>query len=271
MNTEAHQQGHGSHETNAITRAREDEFEPIQSYPMLKWNGKRSITLIQDDPTRYQETQGPAITGWRSKICWGDSLQAISHLSIELRGKINLIYVTPSLDLKKTHKKSKNRNNAYLQNIFENLILIQGLLSPDGCLYVHCDQRNAHHLRSILDEIIGTDNFINQLMWERTDTHRTAQSYDAIRDTILLYGKSEIHSFYLPFDKFDQGNIERHHVNLADPVQAPSREIRIGYINFNNIDPSKVLTIEAVISSLSSSIGVDTIIDFLGKIPESFL
>ena len=54
----------------------------------------------------------------------------------------------------------------YLQFMHERLLLLRELLSDTGSIYLHCDWHKAHHLRCLMDEIFGENNFLNEIIWE---------------------------------------------------------------------------------------------------------
>ncbi len=197
------------------------KFEPIKGYPMLHWNGKRPFTSTQFYPAQIKENYGTEIEGWMNKIFWGDNLQVMSHLLKEFRGQIDLIYIDPPFDSKADYKKKiqakgKNilnnstafeekqysdiwNNDAYLQFMYERLVLLRELLSNTGSIYIHCDYHKVHHLKCIMDEIFGPENFKNDIKWVRSTNPKGSQhdvsKFDPFTDNILYYTKSS--EYYL--------------------------------------------------------------------------
>lgn len=193
------------------------EFEPIKGYPMLNWKGKRPFRSTQYFPAQLKEVYGQEDdSGWINKIFWGDNLQVMSHLLKEFRGKVDLIYIDPPFDSKAVYKKAiklKSKqlsgdinsfeekqytdiwsNDEYLQFIYERLIIIKELLSDKGNLWVHCDWHKSHHIRMMLDEVFGAGNFINEVIWQRTQntgsSKAIAKRYPCNHDTIYRYAKN---------------------------------------------------------------------------------
>ena len=176
---------------NQGTNVEEYKFEdlpPIKGFPELRWRGKQPFTRTNFYPAQLKETYGEANDkGWMNKIFWGDNLQVMSHLLKKYRGKVDLVYIDPPFDSKADYKKTiklrgkevKNdhtafeekqygdlwNNDEYLQFMYERLILIRELLSDTGSIYLHCDWHKAHHLRCLMDEVFGADNFINEIIW----------------------------------------------------------------------------------------------------------
>ncbi|MEZ4618612.1 MAG: site-specific DNA-methyltransferase [Caldilineaceae bacterium] len=56
-------------------------------------------------------------------------------------------------------------NDNYLQFIYERLPLMRELLAEDGTMWLHCDHRKVHHLRMLLEEVFGPDNYLNTIAW----------------------------------------------------------------------------------------------------------
>ena len=50
--------------------------------------------------------------------------------------------------------------------MYERLILMKELLAEDGSIYVHLDEKRAHYVKVIMDEIFGSDNFRREIIWD---------------------------------------------------------------------------------------------------------
>src|SRR5262249_26042314 len=144
-------------------------------------------TSTQYYPARLKEVHGDEVDGWRNKLFWGDNLQVMSHLLKQFRGKVDLIYIDPPFDSRVDYKKKIEvrgtrasssassfedkqygdiwTNDEYLQFMYERLALMRELLAETGTIYVHCDSKKGHHLRCLLDELFGTENFVNEVTW----------------------------------------------------------------------------------------------------------
>ena len=83
---------------------------------------------------------------------------------------------------------------AYLVMMAARLVELHRVLRPTGSLYLHCDPTASHYLRVVLDTIFGPVNSINQLTWQRSDTHNDAKrQFPATSDYIIAYSLSLIH------------------------------------------------------------------------------
>lgn len=188
-------------------RVEEYKFEPIKGYPMLNWRGKRPFTSTQFYPAQLKEVHGEEVDGWRNKIFWGDNLQVMSHLLRDFRGKIDFVYIDPPFDskvdyskiIRKRSRSAKTEqsnfeekqyadiwaNDEYLQFMFERLSIIRELMSPNATVMVHLDWHKSHQVRCMLDEIFGSSNFLNEIIWHyynkmQGNINRFASNHDNI-------------------------------------------------------------------------------------------
>jgi DNA modification methylase len=56
-------------------------------------------------------------------------------------------------------------NDAYLQFMYERLLMMNELLSEGGSIYLHMDWHVGHYLKLLLDEVFGPGNFIEEIIW----------------------------------------------------------------------------------------------------------
>lgn len=208
------------------------EFErinTIKGYPELHWTGKRPYRGTNYYPAQLKEKYGEMRDDWINKIFWGDNLQVMSHMLREYRGKIDLVYIDPPFDSRVDYKKSIKLksaklnsnslafeekqytdiwfNDAYIEFMYNRLILIRELMADNAVIYVHCDWHKSHYIRCVMDEVFGLENFLNEIIWKRgtvkgakTKGHQFARNHD----TILLYSKTNNYTFnrlYLPFSE----------------------------------------------------------------------
>lgn len=212
---------------NTVDRVEEYKFEPIKGYPMLNWKGKRPFKSTRYFPAQLKEVHGTDVNGWLNKIFWGDNIQVMSHLLKTYRGKIDLIYIDPPFDSKADYKKKiklqgkeiKNNtsmleekqytdmwsNDEYLQFMYERLILIKELLSATGSIFLHVDWHKSHHLRCMLDEIFGNDNFRNEIIWYYPDNFQgNVKGFATNHNSIFWYSKTNdyiANKVMIPLDK----------------------------------------------------------------------
>jgi site-specific DNA-methyltransferase (adenine-specific)/adenine-specific DNA-methyltransferase len=87
----------------------------------------------------------------------------------------------------------------FIEFIRKRLILARELLADDGSIFVHLDNKMAHYIKLIMDEIFGKNNFKNEIVWHYKSFHGQVKSYFPRKhDTIFFYTKTDNNIFYLP-------------------------------------------------------------------------
>ena len=231
------------------------EFEQrptIKGFPELRWTGKRPYRSTQYYPAQLRESYGEEQSGWINKIFWGDNLQVMSHLLKEYRGKIDLIYIDPPFDSKADYKKKIDvrgvgkaesdsstfeekqygdiwTNDEYLQFMYERLILLRELLSDSGTIYLHCDWHKAGFLRCMMDEVFGSNNFIDEIVWGYEDIgSRAVKYFKRKHDTIFMYQKtaSEDRVFNIMRKRLSESTIKRYQPYFDEDGKITYRKLK---------------------------------------------
>ena len=191
------------------------EFEHHKCLPEIIWHGKHPFYSTQYYPAKLCESYIDNNNEWKNKLFWGDNLQVMGHLLKDYKGKIDLIYIDPPFDSKtdykkriELHGKSKNKysfeekqfsdtwvNDDFLQFMYERLIIMRELLSDKGCIYLHCDWHKSHHLRMIMDEVFGSENFVNEIVWHYSGAGTPKGCWAKRHDNIFLYSKTSKYIF----------------------------------------------------------------------------
>ena len=79
---------------------------------------------------------------------------------------------------------------AFLCFLSVRLLEMHRILKPTGSLYLHCDHTANAYIRMAMDAIFRRQNFKNEIVWQRTESHNTPNRFGNITDTLLFYGKS---------------------------------------------------------------------------------
>ena len=88
-------------------------------------------------------------------------------------------------------RKTNPRMLAYLSYMVQRLLPMRGLLKPTGSIYLHCDPTASHYIKIMMDVIFGHENFKNEITWQRTESHNTADRYGNVSDILLYYTRSD--------------------------------------------------------------------------------
>jgi adenine-specific DNA-methyltransferase len=188
----------------------------------------------------YDLSSGRQSGGWSNKLIWGDNKLVLSSLKngplrreIEAAGGLKLVYIDPPFDMdadfsvtmevgeevltkqptvieEVAYRDTWGRGgDSYIAMIYERLRLIHELLHPDGAIFVHVGPTVSHRVRCALDEIFGSDRFVNEIIWRRAFAHNDPNRCGTIHDTILYYSKSDRRTWNKVFQKPNRDYIEQ--------------------------------------------------------------
>lgn len=85
--------------------------------------------------------------------------------------------------------------HSYLTYMRDRLTVARDLLSDSGSIFIQIGDENVHLLRSLLDEVFGTRNYIGQILFTKTSGFTTT-FMPQIGDYLLWYAKDRSHTKY---------------------------------------------------------------------------
>lgn len=159
--------------------------------------------------------------GWSNRMIAGDSLIIMNSLLEKegMFGKVQMIYIDPPYGIKygsnfqpfvnKREVKDKKDEDltaepemikafrdtwelgihSYLTYLRDRLLLSRDLLNESGSIFVQISDENIHHVRELLDEVFGKNNFISLIPFRKKTMPLGANYLDSMNDYILWYGK----------------------------------------------------------------------------------
>jgi adenine-specific DNA-methyltransferase len=137
---------------------------------------------------------------WSNRMILGDSLQVMGSLAERelLRGKVQMVYIDPPYGIKfgsnwqvsarkRDVKDGKLEDAAreaeqikafrdtwelgihsYLSYLRDRLVVARDLLTESGSCFVQIGDENVHLVRSLMDEVFGSDNFVSTITYKTT-------------------------------------------------------------------------------------------------------
>ncbi len=204
-------------------------FEARRERYGMDWPGKKDcMKLIQqpsvatlkpccDESVNFDTTENLFIEG--------DNLEVLKLLQKSYYGKVKMIYIDPPYNTGKEFiypdkyaetletylayaglmddegkKFSTNTTNEgrfhtrWLNMMYPRLYLARNLLREDGVIFISINDNEVSNLRKLCDEILGEENFIATIIWQKVYSPKnTAKYFSEDHDFILLYAKeSEI-------------------------------------------------------------------------------
>lgn len=104
----------------------------------------------------------------------------------------------------------------YLNWMWENLMAIKSVMSETASIYVHLDYHIGHYVKILLDEILGEENFKNEIIWKRSTAHSDSSGFANLHDSVFYYSKSEEYIFNTQYVPYSQEYIDHYYRN-SDP------------------------------------------------------
>lgn len=150
----------------------------------------------------------------------GDNLEVLKLLQKGYHKKVKMVYIDPPYNtgkdfvyrdnykdnlanyLEQTGQDKSLSTNAlndsngryhsiWLNMMYPRLKLARNLLTDDGVIFISIDDSEVDNLKKICGEIFGEENFIAQVIWERTYSPiNLMKHFSTSHDYILCYSKS---------------------------------------------------------------------------------
>ena len=192
----------------------------------FNWPGKRAASLTANTPIKATlrpcRKESVNFDTTENLYIEGDNLDVLKLLCDNYRGKIKMIYIDPPYNtgndfiyeddfaqtgeeyrsisgdyddqgnrLTKNTTASGRFHTDWLNMMYPRLKIAQKLLSDDGVIFISIDDSEQANLKKICDEILGTQNFLAQIVWERAFSPiNLMKHFSPSHDYILCYAKN---------------------------------------------------------------------------------
>jgi adenine-specific DNA-methyltransferase len=151
----------------------------------------------------------------------GDNLEVLKLLYKPYAGRVKLIYIDPPYNtgndfiypddfrdtlanyLKLTNQTDDAGNllrsnpdtsgryhSDWLSMMYPRLFLARQLLRDDGVIFVSLDDHEVHHLRLLMNEVFGEENFVAVILWQKVFSPKnSAMHFSEDHDYVVIYAK----------------------------------------------------------------------------------
>jgi adenine-specific DNA-methyltransferase len=192
--------------------------------PVIHFKGKTAIEsyhhtiphhTLEFDPklSVLSKREKPSLDG--NLIIEGDNLLALKALLPTHAGQIKCIYIDPPYNTgnegwvyndnltqpqfkewigKTVGKEGEDftRHDKWCCMMYPRLQLLKEMLRDDGVIFVSIDDNECRHLRMIMDEIFGEQNFVATIVWQKVYTVKNSAKYlSDMHDFLVLYAKDK--------------------------------------------------------------------------------
>lgn len=192
----------------------------------FSWWGKSQAKRNAFSPTtaalRYDAVRSvnPNKAGGNA-IIEGENLEVLKLLLCAYRGQVKCIYIDPPYNTgndfvysdhfaegerayweqtgiteggvkMSTNTRSDGRfHSKWLNMIYPRLLVARQLLREDGVIFVSIDDNEVTHLRKVMDEVFGEENFVAKLIWKSKSGGAMDSRYFAVdHEYVVVYGRS---------------------------------------------------------------------------------
>ena len=130
-----------------------------------------------------------SLDGWLIK---SENYQALNTILPKFKEKVQTIYIDPPFNTGNDFPYiDRFQDSSWLSLMSNRVEIAKNLLYKKGGLFLHLDW-NANFLgRLLLDNILGEENFRNEIVWAYTGAGTTPGQFPRKHDNILWFSKSE--------------------------------------------------------------------------------
>lgn len=193
---------------------------------------------------------------WSNRLVAGDSLLVMNSLLEKegLGGQVQMIYMDPPYGIKygsnfqpfvnkRDVKDGKDEDltaepemikafrdtwelgiHSYLSYLRDRFLLAKELLHESGSIFVQISDENVHHVREVLDEVFGQNNFVREIIFTKTRSLVTSKYLTNITDFILWYCKNtERTTFHNLFQPREDDSLASHYQDEKGNVYSKSQ------------------------------------------------
>ena len=133
----------------------------------------------------------------------GDCIDVLKEIP---DASIDLVYLDPPFN---SGSERRGRTGLHFADRFGDIAAYRAFLAPrlqelfrvlrpTGSILVHVDWHTSHHVRLMLDEIFGSENFVNHLIWSYGLGGSGPRSFARKHDDIFLYARPDDYWFQPP-------------------------------------------------------------------------
>jgi len=176
-------------------------------------DGEQGFTSFTRDSAINKKRGLPEDTITDNLIIKGNNLLALHSLKKEFAGKVKLIYIDPPYYFKGTKAddafayNSNFKLSTWLTFMKNRLDVAKKLLADEGTIFVQIKDDGMAHLKLLLDDVFGIDNFVNCIAVKMSEasgvkmTHAKSR-FPNIKEYIFFYKRSNNFKRFKKIDKY---------------------------------------------------------------------
>lgn len=134
----------------------------------------------------------------------GDNLHSLHLLEKTHKGKIDVIYIDPPYNTgtkegafkyndRLVDKTDSFKHSKWLSFMESRLTIMKQLLSDTGVIFISIDDNEQSHLKILMDDILGEENFIATIVQNKLNAKNDAVNIQKNHEYILVYRSKTIY------------------------------------------------------------------------------
>ncbi|HBC3509291.1 site-specific DNA-methyltransferase [Vibrio alginolyticus] len=206
----------------------ENSEQQLERYE-FKWAGKnKAVQLALSSSTATLRPDIESSINWHDSenlFIEGDNLEVLKLIQKSYHKSVKMIYIDPPYNTGKdfiysdtfsdtienylsqtyqltedgkkvsTNIETSGRYHSnWLSMMYPRLRLARNLLCDDGVIVIHLDENENYHLRMLMNEIYGEDNFLGEICWDKGNPKGDSSKIAYQHESIVVYSK-DINSF----------------------------------------------------------------------------
>jgi len=164
--------------------------------PLLHWfDREEDLTKAARAPYRLLEPVPSLHYGEedsQNMLIEGDNLDGLKALLPYYAGQVKCVFIDPPYNTRSAfeHYDDNLEHAKWLSMIYPRIELLREFLSHDGSLWVTLDDNEAHYFKVICDELLGRQNFVANIVWQKTHTRENRTDISTVHDNLIVYAKN---------------------------------------------------------------------------------
>jgi adenine-specific DNA-methyltransferase len=178
-----------------------ESYHHVVAHHRLEFDGKLSVLA---------KGEKPGLGG--NLIIEGDNLLALKALLPTHAGRIKCVYIDPPYNTgnegwvyndnltqpqfkewigRTVGKEGEDacRHDKWCCMMYPRLELLKDLLRDDGAIFISIDDNEVQHLRMIMDEVFGEENFVATIVWQKRTSPDARLMISDAHEYVMLYAK----------------------------------------------------------------------------------
>ena len=194
----------------------------------FNWAGKSNLYKLIQAPAygtlKPDKERSVDFDNTENIVIVGENLETLKLLLKPYFGKVKMIYIDPPYNTGKdfiyrdnftqplkdylektgqidsqgkkltTNTEASGRYHSdWLNFMYPRLVLARSLLRDDGVIFVSIDDHEVHHLRMIMNEIFGEENFVGMFVWVKKEKgSHLSTTFRDLTEYIFVYSKNKL-------------------------------------------------------------------------------